>query len=66
MVHQAIVFGAVSHFDVFGITCKHTYTYEACILEIQALLKGAVRWYCFDAKPFNLTSCFITKCDVKC
>ena len=49
MVHQAIVYGVVSHFDVFGITCKHTYTYEACILEIQALLKGAVRRYCFDA-----------------
>ena len=27
--------------------------------------KGAVRWYCFDAKPFNLTACFITKREVK-
>ena len=22
-----------------------------------------VRQYCFDVKPFNLTACFITKCD---
>ena len=24
-----------------------------------------MRWYCFDAKPFNLKACFITKCDTK-
>ena len=24
------------------------------------MLKGAVRQYYFDAKPFNLTTCFIT------
>ena len=28
-------------------------------------LKGAVCQYCFDAKPFNLTACFITKCDTE-
>ena len=28
--------------------------------------KGAVCWYCFDEKPFNLTACFIIKCDTKC
>ena len=27
--------------------------------------KGAVHWHCFDVKPFNLSACFITKCDVK-
>ena len=27
------------------------------------MLKGAVHWYCFDAKLFNVTACFITKCD---
>ena len=30
------------------------------------LFKGAVRWYCFGVKPFNLTTCFITKCDANC
>ena len=29
-------------------------------------IEGVVRWYCYDAKPFNLTACFITKCDPKC
>ena len=24
-----------------------------------------MHWYCFDAKPFNLKACFITKCDAK-
>ena len=28
--------------------------------------KWAVHWYCFDAKPFCLTACFITKRDTKC
>ena len=28
--------------------------------------KGAVHWYYFDVKPFNLAACFITKCDAKC
>ena len=28
-------------------------------------LKGAVSWYCFDVKPFNLTACFIMKYDAK-
>ena len=27
-------------------------------------IKGEM--YCFDAKPFNLTACFIMKCDTKC
>ena len=35
---------------------------ELVILQV----KGAVRWYCIDAKPFNLTACFITKCDMNC
>ena len=29
-------------------------------------LKGAVCWYCFGVKPFNLTACFIMKCDMNC
>ena len=29
-------------------------------------VKGAVNRYCFDVKTFNLTACFIMKCDVKC
>ena len=29
-------------------------------------VKGTMRQYCFDAKPFNLTACCITKCDAKC
>ena len=30
------------------------------------MLKGAVRQYCFDVKPFNLAACFITKYDAIC
>ena len=26
--------------------------------------KGVVCWHCCDVKPFNLTACFITKCDM--
>ena len=29
-------------------------------------IKGAVCQYYFDVKPFNLTACFIMKCDTKC
>ena len=27
------------------------------------VIKGVVRQYCYDVRPFNLTACFITKCD---
>ena len=27
---------------------------------------GVVHQYYFDVKPFNLTVCFITKCDAEC
>ena len=30
------------------------------------VIKGVVHQYCYDGKPFNLTACFIMKCDVKC
>ena len=30
------------------------------------LAKEVVRWYCFHVKPFNLTACFIMKCDINC
>ena len=33
---------------------------------VQLLIKGAVCQYCFDVKPFNSTTCFITKREVKC
>ena len=26
-------------------------------------IKGAVHQYCVEVKPFNLTACFIMKCD---
>ena len=29
-------------------------------------IKGTVSQYCYDAKSFNLTVCFITKCDTIC
>ena len=33
---------------------------------VKNAIKGAVRQYCFDVKPFSLLACFITKCDTKC
>ena len=32
---------------------------------LQLNVKGVVHWYCFE-KPFNLTACFVTRCDAEC
>ena len=34
-----------------------------CVLACMSV-KGLVCWYWYDVKPFNLTACVITKCDV--
>ena len=44
-------------------TCKVCYL--CCIMNLPCV-KGAVHHYCFDVKPFNLSACFIMKCDMKC
>ena len=44
-----------------------TLSVSGTVLSDVKILKGhAVHQYCFDVEPFNLTACFIIKCEVKC
>ena len=39
---------------------------NSCVAILCSVIKRAVCHYCLGVKPFNLTACFIMKCDTKC